>query len=104
MQRVKAHWAEFWFFLGLQWSGGCRVWDLSPGLAWSCARTQCRRSRGWWKRQVRWRWWVMVEVLGTLWDTVRFGDLAGHLIVLGEVLRGVWTGGTRETWEVVDAG
>jgi len=55
-----------------------------------------RRLRGWWR--------VTVEILGTLWDTVRFGDLAGHLIVLGLVLRGVWTGGTRETWEVVDAG
>ena len=65
-------------------------WRPVPGR-----RGLLRRLRGWWR--------VMVEVLGTLWDTVRFGDLAGHLIVLGEVLRGGWTGGTRERWEVVDA-
>ena len=66
-------------------------WQLVPGK-----RGLLHRLRG--------RWRVMVEVLGTLWDTLWFGDLPGHLIVLGEVLRSVWTGGTRETWEVVDAG
>jgi len=101
MQRVKAHWAEFWFFLGLQWSAGNRLWNLSPGLAWSCARTQCRRSRGWWKRWLR---WVVAEVRDTLCDTVETGDLRGHLAALLLVLCGKVTVNTRETWEVVDAG